>query len=158
MGSLHRQTRDRNHRNEFPMGARILDSARLHATGAGMSYDGTENDRPRFAADQIARLDKSAKLLHDDRVLRLMMDPLYVTLWRNTIRAYVQSEAQGSSALIATLAMLTLASLDQYDQDGTAVNILAAAFDDEDLFKQNLDETPGYPDGHPDVPAEGEGV
>ncbi len=123
------------------MGARLLAPAWGATGGEGMSYDGTENDRARFMADQIARLDKCQALMYDERVMKLMQDPVYITNWRNTVRAYVQSEQQGSGALIASIAMLTLASLDQYEQDGTAVDILAAAFDDddEDLFARQPD-------------------
>jgi hypothetical protein len=122
------------------MGACLLAPAWGAIGGKGMSYDGTENDRARFAANQIARLDRSEGLLYDERVLRLMQDPVYLTNWRNMVRAYVQSSStHGSTTLIASIAMLTLASLDQYERDGAAVDILAAAFqddDDEDLFKR----------------------
>ncbi len=121
------------------MGARLLAPTRGAIGGEGMSYDGTENDRSRFMADQIARLDATQALMYDERITRLLQDPIYVTNWRNTVRAYVQSNQQGSGALIASLAMLTLASLEAYERDDAAVDILAAAFDDgddEDLFKR----------------------
>jgi hypothetical protein len=112
-----------------------------------MSYDGTENDRARFAANQIARLDCSEGLLYDERVLRLMQDPVYLTNWRNMVRAYVKGDDPRSTTLIASIAMLTLASLDQYERDGTAVDILASVFqdDDEDLFTRKFDEEPDVP-------------
>lgn len=104
-----------------------------------MTYD-PEQDSAKRQADYFARLDAANALLEDERVLRLMFDPIYVQSWMDVMKA-ARDMRSAPGPLARQLAMLMLATLDQYKRDGVAQDILALAFDQEDPTG-GLDDAP----------------